>query len=532
MGVSKFLSGLSSSDRQSLVAELLEQQHELCFICDGVLDPVLHEVDVDHVVPLAQHGLDDPSNFAAAHANCNRSKQASDLRIARVLATFARIDAGVSADRSADLGDVLGHFGGAKSDWQFVDQGDHLRFSLSAAGDDEVRSIPVWKDPLSKIRYCFANLPIEYLHHDGMINPRPINKNLRGLIEEFHAGRPQLHVALAWISSLGAGPVNVFDGQHKAAAQILLGARSLPVRIFLDPDMPTLLKTNTNAGTVLRQVAFDKSVQRRLGSSLFRDRVERYRQENGLALDDGSFSEQTLVSYFAGEQAEMKRYVLDSVRTAVISHTENRLMQYVELGGRTSDRPLSYGSVDKTFLSIFIGSSMLETPIDWLVEEQRNPRDCEIDQLVRLMNIVAEVVLSEFDAKLGTAKIEDKVQKNDDVPDGHLRSFRMTREPVLAAWLRYVPEIINHYSINATGKPINRDRIFQEPLPEALWMNIERAIRKLHAKAFWVSHPLSSTVFAGKPTGDYWTTILNTGSSPQGAKVFPGGINLLELITE
>jgi hypothetical protein len=48
--------------------------------------------------------------------------------------------------------------------------------------------------------------------------------------------------------------------------------RALPVRVFIDPDPDTLITTNTNAGTTLKQVAFDKSVQRHLGSTLYHDR--------------------------------------------------------------------------------------------------------------------------------------------------------------------------------------------------------------------------------------------------------------------
>jgi hypothetical protein len=122
------------------------------------------------------------------------------------------------------------------------------------------------------------------------------------LVEEFHKGRPQLQVGLGWISSETplSSKVHVFDGQHKAAAQILLGVHSLPVRVFVDPDFDLLLTANTNAGTTLRQVAFDKSVQRRLGSSILLDRIKRFKSEKGLADDYEAFSEQTLVEHFNG----------------------------------------------------------------------------------------------------------------------------------------------------------------------------------------------------------------------------------------
>ena len=68
--------------------------------------------------------------------------------------------------------------------------------------------------------------------------------------------RPQLHVSLAWWTPdvEGVGEVKVFDGQHKAAAQILLGVDELPVRVFLSPDTNVLLQANTNAGGKLRSI--------------------------------------------------------------------------------------------------------------------------------------------------------------------------------------------------------------------------------------------------------------------------------------
>ena len=126
-----------------------------------------------------------------------------------------------------------------------------------------------------------GQFPLAYLHHDDRINPRSIGSNIRGLIEEFVDRRPQLHVALGWWAPEGdgLGKLRVFDGQHKAAAQILLGVHELPVRVFVDPDTNVLLQANTNAGGKLRQVAFDSAVMRHLGSTLYVERVNQYRAD-------------------------------------------------------------------------------------------------------------------------------------------------------------------------------------------------------------------------------------------------------------
>ena len=305
-----------------------------------------------------------------------------------------------------------------------------MRLTFAATGDPGITSIPLYTDPLSKLDYFFAELPIEYLHHDDRINPRNIGGSLARLVEEFHRGRPQLHAALAWVDRReGPALVKVFDGQHKATAQVLLGMRALPIRVFVDPDPDLLLTTNTNAGTALRQVAFDKSVQRRLGKSLFNDRLERYRKEKSLPEDDESMSEKDLVTFFKGESREVKRYALDAVRAAITHHSENELASYVEFGGKSTEKPLSYSTIEKTFLSFFIYPDVLDTPLNYEAEDGLNPRQLEIDQVVRLMNLTAEVLLvNQFDIKLGTARLENKVQKGEDIPEPHLRAFRMCKE--------------------------------------------------------------------------------------------------------
>ena len=77
----------------------------------------------------------------------------------------------------------------------------------------------------------------------------------------------------------GTGKIKMFDGQHKAAAQILIGSRRLPVRVFVEPDLKVLLQANTNAGDKLRQVAFDTAVPRHLGSTLYAERVTQYQKQ-------------------------------------------------------------------------------------------------------------------------------------------------------------------------------------------------------------------------------------------------------------
>lgn len=535
---SELLAGLSVEDRRALERRLLQRQSKKCFICDDAIDLVLHDgqLDVDHIIPLAEQGPDDENNLALVHASCNRSKGASDLRVARRMAEFEKLQkkALEAGERGANLGHVLAKYGGGKHTLRFKRVDGGVEFSLAATGDATVRSVPAYRDSLSGMDYFFAVFPLAYLHHDDRINPRSIGANIRGLIEEFLKKRPQLHVGLGWWAPEGdgAGKLKVFDGQHKAAAQILIGAKELPLRVFVEPDTNVLLQANTNAGDKLRQVAFDTAVLRHLGSTLYAERVRQYQEMKGLREDDYSFSEKDIVTFFRGEHREMQRYIVDSVRDAVNYHQDNKLREFVEWAGKKADRPLAYGSVERSFFAEFLFKRVLDTPIAKGIERGENPRILERDQLVRLMTLFAEVFfVGQWDPDLGGTKLETKLQKGEKIPEGHLRAWRVARDEILGNILKYVRLVIeNYYAV--LGQPPDKERIMEQRFPEALWDRIETFLRRLSALPCWIDGNLSTTVFGAKQNRDFWAEVFRTGKTSSGVQVLAQPLNVIEMMQE
>src|SRR5258708_19746487 len=187
MGQSRYRAGLDAESRVRLEQKLLARQTGRCFICDDPIDLMLHkgQLDIDHIDPLAEDGLDSENNFAITHSSCNRSKGAANLEIARRLAEFERLQtkAQETGKRGANLGDVLSRHAAAKPLLRIRPKGTHVEFTLPETGDNSIRRVPVFRDKLSGMESFFTALPIQYLHHNDRINPRSIGANIRGLIE-------------------------------------------------------------------------------------------------------------------------------------------------------------------------------------------------------------------------------------------------------------------------------------------------------------------------------------------------------------
>ena len=530
MTTRQFVRNLSTEDRDALGKRLHNIQSGICYICQLPIDLQLHDgtLEFDHINPLAVDGRDTDMNLALTHAECNRNKGATDLRVARFLEELARLDSAARQDGAigANLGHVLGKRGGAMASLRIRRHHSTVEFSFPESGDNGIHTAPLYNDKLSGLDYFFALVPIQYIHHDDVINPRSIGSNIRGLMEEFLRERPQLHVGLAWWKpdEHGQGQLKLFDGQHKAAAQIFLDARELPVRVFVDPPLDVLTQANTNAGSILRQVAFDKAVMRHLGSTLYGERVTQYQSVHGLGSDDYSFSERDLVNYFRAERRQIEKYIIDAQRDFITYEPSNDFFQYVERSGRGTDRPMSYATVDRSFFP-FIYQKALDTPI-----LDGEVRALERGQMTRLMNIFAKTFfVGQWDSDIGGRRIENRILQGETVPPMHLRAWRISRDEVAVNVLRWVRRVIDNF-FAVYGRPVDDDRLLLEEFPERLWDNITIFLERLAELPCWVNPEMSSSVFGPKQNFDYWDSVFKTGKTPSGAEILPRGLQLLEMI--
>jgi len=529
---SKYLSSLSKDDYSVLTKKLWNIQNHQCFICEEEIDLDLNTTNIDHIVPLANKGKDAEVNFAVTHESCNKSKQDANLKIAKILQKLSKIQKLVhtKTSKSASLKDILKNYNGSKHEFKYKIENMELKYSFSDTGDNKTYQAPIYTDHLSKEQTCFIEVPIEYLFHDEIINPRGINNSIGKLIKEFDKQNPQLHLSLARIED---GKLKIFDGQHKAVAQILLGTKKLVVRVFLKPNIDRLTETNTNAGSTLRQIAFDKSIMRQLNNTLYSERVKKYQIAHNLKEDDYSFSEQQLIDFFKGDGANIKKYIIDSIKHSITNAKDNKLKDYIDFEGKAKELPISYSAFDKTILSSFVSAKLvLKTTIDSKTDEGLNPRELEINQIVKVLSILAEnIYMNKFLPEVGTARVEKKIidKKDTDITDDHLIAYRISKEEILYNWLQYLKKVITTYFAN-TGKMVAEEKIFQTPFDDQIWINIENFVKNLSQLPLWKDRSMASTIFSGKNNYDYWKEIFETGNSLDGAVVLATPLNFIEMI--
>ncbi len=531
MGNSKYLDGLTSEEKKELALKLWNIQNHKCFICGDDIDIDIQSHNIDHIHPLATGGKDDPVNFALTHEHCNKSKQDADLEVAQKLHRLNKIiNSAVEKKETPSLKHVLLANQGSKYDFKYKIEGETLVYSFDESGDTAIYRSEIFTDELSGEKSAFIRVPLEYIYHDEVINPRGINGSISLLIKEFHKTNPQLHLSLGRISD---GKILIFDGQHKAVAQIMLGVTKLVLRLFIDPDIERLIETNTNAGSKLKQIAFDKAIVRQLHDTLYSERLRKYQIDHKLSLDDYSFSEQQVVEYFKGERGNIRSYIINSQKNSITRSPDNKLQSYINFEGRGNSLPLSYSTFEKTLLASFVNAkTILQTPINYKLDEGLNPRMLEKEQIIRLCNLLAEkILIDKYDPEIGTYRIENNIASGsgDSIPDDHLIAYRFFKEEIMYNWIQYLKLLIkNYYAFS--GAMYNEENLFQQQLPEQLWDNIDLFIESFIELPLWKDRSMSSTIFGGKNNYDFWKTVFATAKTPDGTPVLTTPINVAEMI--
>lgn len=523
------LDSLSAEQREELVTRLLKAQNGLCYVCQEVINPQVHAPDVDHIVALARDGADDECNWAVTHASCNRSKGTRDLQLQRILHEFRRYvqkyTTGNSQgkERNFTLKEALQELGSNSQEAGVVIHDGQVRLSWNEKGKPKTEAYQLLVDSATPPVGSFvAMIPFSCLHHDHDINPRSI-VDLEPMIEEFYNGYPQLQPSLAALTIHGESdkaPILVFDGQHKAAAQLYARRDRLFVRVFVNCDREKLKETNYRAHTKLAQVHFPQLINDKVGADLFREEFNRY-------LQDADLSQVTEDTFFAKhvphvQRSEYKRYFGNYLRYEVLigkaGSQQNMVLEFTEtVMPRSTRYPLSYDTLQKAMLDIMLFQKSAKETV-----EQTEPfRQMEKENLVRLLNIVVEEILASgrFDLNLGVRRMEERLASDpQSVPDSHLRAYRICRKAAMMIWSkelkRAVQLLLNTKTRYAMASWSEKRPLWAKVLDED-WKQIRKMICAIRDHKVWGERANPDIVAAISSTRQKdWSDILLKGILP------------------
>ena len=305
----------------------------------------------------------------------------------------------------------------------------------------------------------------------------------------------------------------LFDGQQQQAAQVYLRNDCLLCRIFINPDRDKIKQTNFRAHTIVAQIHFPEFIKDKVGHDLFKVKFDAY---HDLA-DNSTYSEEKFIkntesSYdFRQHQHSFLKY-----QALFGGGKEHEILNYVEtIKVRSRKFPLSYDSLDKTFLKFFI---YLKASTEPLVISEKY-RNAEKKNLAMLMTIfVDEILENKFDFSKDVFKIEDKLSKDPNSVDaGHLAAYRICRRPAMIIWIGELKDAI--IRLLKSRRKYERaewaeERVLWVEMDDQDW-NMIKMFQVIQKHQIWIERHNKDTILALASTKQkHWKEILLDGRLP------------------
>jgi hypothetical protein len=436
--------------------QVLERQGLRCFI-DGHPVASADEFEYDHVWPYSEGGASEVANIAAVCKKHNREKGTLALGEYRDRVDLRRFLAGASKRRLDDLlAERLGDRGFGQPLNTEVDA-DRVKLFLES-GPIEV---PLTTCPATTEKYFYAVLPVSVIRNDSDLQPRALETER--LWQLYLHLRQHTQLAPA-VCRLVNDSLLLFDGQHKAAAQVWAGRETVDCKVYLDPDVRRLKETNLSAHDKLRQMPFYTSTLLEKYAGMASEDWEEFLHSSGPKTEDAFVD--FMRSKGSLSKAEARKRVRSLILNDILERPENRLREYITEENRGRQNPLTMARLGKTFFLDFVAP----VPMSDEFETDSYHRDDEQDNVVRLFNAIVDRTLSNKWAP----------ERND---ASHKKAARLYSAGALRAWVPFLRDAIAPALQLFDAE--DRERIFYRDLDDKQFAAIERLLDRLFSHKVW-----------------------------------------------
>jgi hypothetical protein len=439
--------------------QLLKRDGMCCFIDGHPIDSIA-DVQYDHIKPVAEDGPTDLGNMAVVCKKHNQRKGKQSLSEFR---DQLALEAFFSDGRPKYLDDVIVE--------RKMKSGQPLLYDVNAAAnrvqlffEDANNDVSLYTCPTTGWKYFYALVPVGHLTNDKELQPRPLRqKPMLALYRHFRSNT-QLAPSICRLTP--DSKLLLFDGQHKAAAQIWSGRKSLECKVYIAPDAKRLKETNLEAHEAYRQMGFYSSELMAKYADIFGEDWNSYTQTEGMKSEEGFIA--FLIETKGYTKGKARSEVERAIHHRILTDPKNKMNEFISEKTRSKELPLTHNRVQKTLFRDFL--SQIPNRIEF--DSPEDLRSVEEQNLVRLMSIVAEEGL------LGRWNPE----RNDAL---HRRADRMFSAGAVRAWVRVLRDVL--YSVFELYKiaPEEVNRMLYRQLTDEHFDYARKYTRRIFAHSLW-----------------------------------------------
>jgi hypothetical protein len=446
---------------------LLLEKHKDCYIClESLANYDRKEIQFDHIYNFADGYPQELSNFAPVHAsddlrkrNCHKAKgRKSPFEYREEM----RIESALK--KVSGFGDLCPN---AVSSIHEMSE-DKTRITFNGIDLPLYNQLIDGKDHY----YFFHEVETKYLENDEEIQLRPLEPKILPLIFN-------LKHAVQLLPSLGrldpnTNTVKLFDGQHKAVAQIIGNNRKdLPCIIFVHPDIDELRVVIYQAHTDFVQQRYKKSHIDSKLAAIYNQKIEAFRRQVG---DPNATYSEAVILRGEGKPA-IKQFLMSSIidevkdkRTFIDSYgAEDRAAQ--------KQKPVLWQSIERA-VRLLCNLEPVEKPSD----DSGNYRADEVENLCFILD------------QIEAASIKGKWDPKNPESKAHQLARTYYYRTAFNNWIEILEEALRFSLEQMKGARIYEAICYREEFSPEIKKRIVQIIQKLFEHPLWVQERVQNDI--------------------------------------
>ena len=453
-------------------AEVRDRFQPMCYICDTTLDGYEpSEIEYDHIYAYADGYPQDLPNFAPIHAardpakkNCHAGKgrkspfeYKEELRIRKEMEGIRSLRDLCPSAKPVNI---------------------EPDFQRRVVRLDDV-TLPLYSQHLDGTEhwYFFHEIPRENIENDDKIQLRPLEDKIYPLIASLRH-HVQLLPSLGRLD-LGERKIKIFDGQHKAVAQIVGNKRQeIPCIVFLNPDVDDLRVTVFEAHTTFLQQRYKRSHIDEKLAVIYAERIAEFRSALGNPL--APYTEKDILRHES--RAQLRQFIRAQI-IAELRENHHFISRYVAID-RNEQRGLQAKPMIWQSLERLVDTLCLVEAVDKPSDDPLNYREEELDNVCFILDSVEEALI--------------KGKWNPAVPESeqHKLSRNYFYEKTFGVWLNRTAYAVRYAYDQMRGKASTAPLCYQEPYSPEVKHLFRRIFDRLATHGIWLS-PLAQPIIAG-----------------------------------
>ncbi len=456
---------LNHNDKKIIYEKNSTNGKAVCFIDNHPINKK-SDIEYHHIEPYLFEEKLDISNIAIV---CRKHHREMGYLSIKEYKTLKEMEGFFRTGELKRLDDVLefkikdknqdGTTGSPETFYTEPDEAGNTISIYTGQGSAAVR-LPLSTCPSTGFKYFYSVIPVRFIHNDIELQPRPLEiKRLWELYRHLIVNT-QLTPS---ICRLVDSRIYLFDGQHKAAAQIWAGRSELECKIYINPVIKVLKETNLVAHDKLRQMPFFTSVLINKWASIFTEEWQEYLELKGNKTEAG------FVSFLVAKgkkKTEAVHMIQSNIYDSILEDSSNRIKNYLAEYGSGAKNPLTVFRLKQSILKRFIANQ----PLTIDIEESDRLREVERKNLIRLLNIITGFTLDGAwnpEEENETHGVVERIYLN-----GSFKSWTAVLRDVIST-------ILELYDENE-----RREILLRDISPEK-WVLIENSIETLFSHRAW-----------------------------------------------